>query len=41
MAKRRALLMELGAVEDLLGMDRSVVPKSKKAGKKFARKQKK
>ncbi len=30
LARRRALLMELGAVEELLGIERSVEPKSKK-----------
>lgn len=30
LAQRRALLMQLGAIEDLLGMPRSVVPKRKR-----------
>jgi hypothetical protein len=30
MTKRQSLLMELGAIEDMLGMDRSVVPKRKR-----------
>lgn len=30
MTKRQCLIMELGALEDLLGMDRSIVPKRKR-----------
>ena len=30
MSKRQTLIMELGAIEDYLGMDRSIVPKHKK-----------
>lgn len=31
MSRRQALIMELGAIEDFLGMPRSIVPKRKKA----------
>ena len=34
LAKRRALLMELGSIEDLLGMERSVETKAEKKRKK-------
>jgi hypothetical protein len=30
MTKRQCLIMELGALEDLLGMERSIVPKRKR-----------
>lgn len=30
LARRQALLMELGAIEEYLGMDRSVIPKHKR-----------
>ena len=30
MSKRQTLIMELGAIEDYLGMERSIVPKRKK-----------
>lgn len=31
MARRQALIIELGAIEDYLGMDRSITPKRKRA----------
>lgn len=31
MRRRQCLIMELGAIEDLLGMERSIVPKRKRA----------
>jgi len=31
MTRRQTLIMELGALEDLLGMERSIVPKRKRA----------
>lgn len=31
MSRRQALIMELGAIEDFLGMPRSIVPNRKKA----------
>ena len=30
LSKRQTLIMELGAIEDLLGMERSIVPKRKR-----------
>lgn len=37
-SRRQALIIELGAIEDYLGMERSIIPRRKRSPEELARK---